>query len=329
MIDDSGWPAVALVVLNWNGLHDTDRCLRSVAACTYRRLEVIVVDNGSNDGTVTFVRDEHPHVTLLELGANRGYAAGNNAGIRYAAHRGADLIGVLNNDTVVEPDFLEPIVNELRARPDGFVSPRIMYLSQPSQAWFGAAVIDQGTGIVYHRNESTLSEAEQSAQVRDEPAVTGCCVIAWRSTWERVGLFDERYFLIFEDSDWCARACSAGYQARVVTSSTIHHAVSSSFATTSSAVGHYYYARNALLYVRSHGRRPFRQTLRLLRKLYRDSVATIVHEPGRESVKRLGWQTAGVLDFARGRYGHREIFQPARDLAGSLLDDRCIGSRDA
>ena len=298
---------VALVVLNWNGREDADHCLTSLEMATYPELSVILVDNGSTDGSVEFLRMKHPSVSVVELDRNLGFTGGNNVGLKLATDGGFDIIGVLNNDTVVEPGFLEPLVEELEARPDGFVSPRITYLDHSCRTWFASSRVDDRTGIVYHRDEATFSEDERRATVRDEPAVTGCCLLAARATWQRVGYFDDRYFLIFEDSDWSARASALGFQARMVSTSTIGHAVGSAFATTSSAVGHYYYARNGLLYLRSHGAAAGKQSRRFVARLIGASLREARHRPVRSTLTRIRWQAIGVLDFAFGRFGARDF----------------------
>ena len=122
---------------------------------------------------------------------------------------------------------------------------------------------------------------------------------------DEIGLFDERFFLIFEDADWSARARDAGYRLDVVVASTVRHAVGASFAEASSAVGDYYYARNGLLYLRLHGRRPRPQSIRFGLRLGRESMRRLRRHPGRPAASRLAAQGAGIVDFARGRFGPR------------------------
>ena len=299
-----GPPSVAIVVLSWNGMADTLRCLDSLAAVSYPDLRVVLVDNGSTDATVATVAERHPEVEVLALGSNTGFCAGNNAGLRWSLDQGFDLIGVLNNDTVVDPGFLEPLVDRLVGDPLAAVSPLITYLDRPDEVWFGGSRLDAGVGIVYHRDEADLSVADAAAAVRSVPAITGCCLVATREVWRAVGLFDERFFLIFEDADWSARARAAGCSTEVVVASTVRHAVSASFATAASAFGDYYYVRNGLLYIHDNGAAPRRQSARFLGRVARESLAGAVRHPG------PGWtrgraQAAGALDFARGRFGPR------------------------
>src|SRR6266700_7063458 len=100
-------PRVAVIVLTWNGREDTLLCLESLRSVDYPNWEVLVVDNGSEDGTVDAIHQEHPWVTVVETGANLGFAGGNNVGIQEALKRDAELILLLNNDTTVAPDLLQ------------------------------------------------------------------------------------------------------------------------------------------------------------------------------------------------------------------------------
>lgn len=298
-------PRVAVVVLNWNGKMDTLRCLASLNRATYPNLEVIVVDNGSTDGSSAAVADAHPEAVLLQLNQNLGYTGGNNAGVDRALKDGADIVGVLNNDTVVDPGFLEPLVECVGHDPMTFASPRIVYLTRPDQTWFSGAYLDSKVGIFYHRDETSLTPPERAAEVRHTPALTGCCLLAHRQLWERVGTFDDRYFLIFEDADWCARAIEAGARAVVVTRSTIAHAVSASFEAHTSTVADYYYLRNGLLYIREHSRSRTRASVYLAARVLRGSVRQFLRAPDAQHARSLLANLEGACDFLRGRFGRR------------------------
>ena len=114
---------VAAVVLSWNGKDDTLLCLTSLAGVDYTPLEVIVVDNGSSDGSPEAVEAEFPEAVVIRMGRNAGFSGGVNAGIEAAIERGAAAVLLLNNDMVVEPGFLGPLVEALRARRRGGVQP--------------------------------------------------------------------------------------------------------------------------------------------------------------------------------------------------------------
>lgn len=117
---------VTIVVLNWNNGLDTLACLGSLVALNDPAYDVLVVDNGSTDDSVARIRTAYPDVTLIETGANLGYAGGNNVGIRNALVHGADFVCLLNNDVTVAPDFLAPLLAAMGSQPDvGVVTPLV------------------------------------------------------------------------------------------------------------------------------------------------------------------------------------------------------------
>jgi GT2 family glycosyltransferase len=297
--DRLGQLSVWLVVLNWNGREDS---LELLSGLRSEPAQILFVDNGSTDGTIDAVRRSYPNVRTLQLGANRGFAGGNNAGIAMALSEGAEIIGVLNNDTVVEPGFLGPLVEALgdsgpTGRSERAVSPDIRYAEAPEVSWWRGSTLDYRSGWPRH-----LTEDEQAAAVGAEiptPLLTGCCMVARAETWRRVGLFDERLFLIYEDSDWSMRATSAGVQLLVVPESRIRHKVSRSFTGSANALGSYYFARNGLIFAWRHlGVGPTLAFLRdqVLRRSAREAMRRREFGPG-------AMRMLGVLAVVMGRRG--------------------------
>ncbi|MGH9105827.1 MAG: glycosyltransferase family 2 protein [Acidimicrobiales bacterium] len=235
-----------LVVVNWNNAEDTLGLLSSLQAADLQGTAVLLVDNGSSDGSVERVEALHPWVTTLQTGRNLGFAGGSNRGITFALDKGASVVGVLNNDTTVEPDFWPPLVSLALSGPVA-VSPDIRYQTDPAKSWFYG-----GTARPYEGFPRHLQEPEQPSRgaPQESELVTGCCFVASRETWKAVGLFDERYFLIFEDSDWSMRARSRGTRLMLEPSSRIYHGVSRSFRGSALATSRYYYSRNGLLFAR-------------------------------------------------------------------------------
>ena len=237
-----------MVVLNWNGADDTIACLRSLRASTVSP-QTIVIDNGSTDDSVRRIRDSGLADELVESPSNLGYAGGNNIGLRLALEQGFLVIAVLNNDTLVENDALEMLLGPLLAGERIAVNPDIRYLDQPDRSWFAGGTVDRGWPR--HLQPYELSGAPNG--LRPTGCLTGCCIVASRDTWQRVGLFDESYFLIFEDSDWSMQALRNGVALFVVTDSRIRHRVSSSFeAGPASLLGVFYFVRNGLRFERRY-----------------------------------------------------------------------------
>lgn len=238
---------VTAIVLNWNGREDTLVCLRSLAA-QVEPVAVVLVDNGSTDGSVEAVRREFREVTVLETGRNLGYAGGNNVGLRHALAGGSNYLFVLNNDTWLAPDCVLRLRSELAAFPD-FVAaaPKSLQGASPDRIHFAGGRIAR-SGISYHVG---LGEPDGPAHdvAGETEWITGCALFASREGFERVGLFDERYFLLFEDLDWCMRARRLGWRLRYVPGARLWHAGSQSFGGKRAATYQYYSTRNGLLWI--------------------------------------------------------------------------------
>ncbi len=238
-----------VVVLSWFGREDTLPCVRSLVEGS-PGTTVLVVDNGSFDGTIEAVTSELPGVQTLQTGANLGFTGGMNAGLRWALDRGADTVTILNNDTIVPSGTMQRLAD--LAATGCAVSPVVTYLDEPERVWFAAGEIEPATGLPHHGPSVRLPPADADG-TRPTEVIAGACLTASAATWRAVGLLDDRYYLIFEDSEWSLRARALGIPLRVDTRSSIAHRVSASFDGRMSYLGLYYYARNGLLFTRSHG----------------------------------------------------------------------------
>ncbi len=238
-----------VVVLSWFGRDDTLACVSSLVEGS-PEAAVLVVDNGSFDGTLEAVAAAFPGVGTLQTGANLGFTGGMNAGLRWALGRGADTVTILNNDTVVPAGTMRRLAEV--ASSGCAVSPVVTWLDEPDRVWFAAGEVEPETGLPHHGPSVRLSPVDEDG-TRATEVIAGACLTAATETWRRVGLLDDRYHLIFEDSEWSLRARALGVALRVDTRSTIAHRVSASFEGRMSYLGLYYYARNGLLFVRSSG----------------------------------------------------------------------------
>lgn len=292
-----------VVVLSYHGREDTERCVESLVDGS-PGARVLVVDNGSFDGVLERVAERWPQVATLQTGTNLGFAGGMNRGVAWALRNRADTITVLNNDTLVSPGAIAALARIARA--GVAVSPEVRYADGSERVWFGGGVVDGATSLARHLSEGELRALPSSAAggFRRSEVLAGCCITATAGTWQRVGPFDERYFLMFEDSDWSLRATRAGIPLVVSTDVVIHHRVSASFTGSYSYLGLYYYARNGLLF--GAGRRPWalRARVLFLRRHVVPVLGRDVREGNwREAVRRSLIAGIAVASHVVRRYG--------------------------
>ena len=239
----SSHPPVCVIVLNYNGLAFNEACLRSLAGTTYPAMRLLLVDNGSDDGSVEWVERNRKDVAVLRTGINGGWAAGNNAGIRRALADEASYVWLLNNDTEVEPDCLARLVEtaERDAR-IGLVSPQIRCFADRERVWFEGGEVSREALMVRH------CELPRFRTLRiDGRYVSGCAMLVRRDVFDRVGLIDERFFMYYEDADFCLRASEAGFRSEVVPEAVLYHKV----AASSGGVGEHMSAFHAYHILRS------------------------------------------------------------------------------
>ena len=222
---------LAVIVLNWNGREDTAALLESLRACRVPEgweARVMVVDNGSTDGSVDHLRAEFPEVELLALPENRRFAGGNNAGLAAALAAGADAVMLLNNDTVADPGLYQGLLEALaRDATSGAASPLIDFAEPRDEIWYAGGRLVPALAHASHRG---LRSPDRGQYRTVEPTgyLTGCCLLATRAAWEQVGPLDERYFIYAEDADWCLRARAAGFRLLFVPGAKLWHKVSAS-----------------------------------------------------------------------------------------------------
>lgn len=248
-VSDATSPSVTFVVVNWNQRQLTLDCLTSLREQDYPRFDVALVDNGSQDDSVPAVRARFPEVTVFENEANLGIAAANNAGIRYALHKGSDYIFLLNNDTAVAPDMLRHLVTAAQSEPDiGAAGPTMLYFDQPDTVWCAGNTIDWRTGGSKRCREGLRLDALAKLSQQQVDFITSCAVCIKQAVLRDVGLMDERYFIYYDETDWFARASAAGWRTVYVPAARMWHKVSAAMGTASPATD-YYMNRNVLLFL--------------------------------------------------------------------------------
>jgi hypothetical protein len=222
---------LAVVVLNWNGLEDTRALLPTLACCRAPegwRVRVLVVDNGSSDGSAAALGREFPDVGLLALPENRRFAGGCNAGLERALAEGADAVMLLNNDTEADPGLCAELLLALERDPRAGAAAPLIHFQRPAGViWYAGGRCTPALGLAAHRGLRRPDRGQYRA-VEPTGYLTGCCLLATRAAWERVGPLDERYFIYAEDADWCLRARAAGFRLLFVPAARLSHKVSAS-----------------------------------------------------------------------------------------------------
>jgi len=202
---------VTIVVLNWNRGQETLQCLESLRKAWFGGARPLVVDNGSRDGSVNAIREAFPDIRIVALPENRGYAGGNNAGIRAALEAGARAVLLLNNDARVAPDFLGWLLHVMNAVPRAAaVSGAILRSDHPDILEHAYLHVYFGYGLIRRHGVNALP-GEGFDAVKPVEIGIGCCFLVRADALRRVGLLDEAYFAYHEDVDWCFRARKLGY----------------------------------------------------------------------------------------------------------------------
>jgi GT2 family glycosyltransferase len=208
---------VIVVLLNWNGWSDTSLCLSSMESMDYPNYKVVVVDNGSTDGSPFRIRESFPWVHVIENGKNMGFTGGCNAGIRYAQSQGSDFVWLLNQDTKVELRTLTAMVE--KAEMDhriGAVGSVIYFMDDPKrmQCW-GGGYVDFLLGKSGHYLQPVDDDRVQF--------ITGCSLLLRRTALDQIGGLDEGFFMYWEDVDLCFRLRRAGWRLAVAEQSRLWH----------------------------------------------------------------------------------------------------------
>ena len=291
---------IYIIILNWDGKKDTLTCLESLEKLkvTNEELRIVIVDNGSEEKLTV----KGQELTVIRNNANLGYAGGNNVGIRYALEHGADYLLILNNDTIVHKDLVVQLLDVAKKDDQvGIVAPKIYFAKgyefhkdryKENQLgrvlWYAGGVMDFANVSGHHRGVDEVDRGQYDRQEETDYA-SGCCMLVKKGIFENVGLFDERYFLYYEDSDFSQRVKRRGFKIVYAPKALLWHKNAGSAGGSGSTLQDYYITRNRLFFGMRYA--PLRSKVALLR----ESVNLLLN--GRR------WQKQGIADFYLGRFG--------------------------
>jgi GT2 family glycosyltransferase len=290
-----------IIVLNHNGMEDTLECLNSILSSEMIPKEIVLIDNGSTDGspdkfTSKFSNDHR--ITLIFLELNTGYAAGNNVGINYLLKRDVDIICILNNDTIVRPDFLKALRDCFKpGSSHQIATPKILYAD-------GQTIWSTGERIFYPLLISKTAKGKLDKNGlktwQNINGITGCAMVVRKEVFERIGTFDENYFAYVEDVDFCKRAVDAGFKLTLCPFSIIIHKVARTTGNLSAAQ----------LYLKTRNRAYFIK--KNITPIYWGvaygwylmlNMFWILKSIFRKDIKAINAVKLGMIDFLRGKMG--------------------------
>ncbi len=200
---------VSIIIVNYNGKKWLKGCLDALIQQSYKHIEIIFVDNGSQDGSVALVKKEYPSVKLIQSKENLGFAGGNNLGYQCAT---GDLILLLNNDTVVEKKFISNFVRGFREFPKAGILQAKIILMNPSNIIDTCGSYLTNSTFLYHYGNGKSAKLSQYNHPFKVFTVKGAAMLIKREVIDKVGLFDDDFWCYYEETDLCHRAWMVGYQ---------------------------------------------------------------------------------------------------------------------
>jgi GT2 family glycosyltransferase len=242
------FPRVCTVVLNYNDLINTIETLKSVSALTYKNNTLLLVENSTEKKIIEKIRSRFPSLEIIENESNKGYAGGNNVGMRKAIEMGADYIFLLNNDVVLEEDVIEKLTSAMDCSPKcAACQPLVAYFHDNDITWSAGTEMYFGYPRLFQRGRKLQRDGAKEPPF----GLVGCALFLRASALEKIGLFDESLFLMQEETDWCIRAMKMGYHLLVVSDAVVYHKVSETLGLFSKTYL-YYVGRNWLLVGKKH-----------------------------------------------------------------------------
>ena len=243
---------VGIILVNYNSYKDTVSCLSSINKIQYKNYIVYVVDNCSTNNSVFEISryiKGNEQTRLIVSAENLGFSGGNNLAIKEALKDGVDFLLLLNNDTIVSENFLNTIMEY--ANEYSIVSPRIMYGKERNKIWYGGGKLSKQLGRARHEQIGKKYSFSKHNGTRKVTFVSGCCMLFSKNIIRKIGLLEEKYFLYYEDTEFCWRAQKSGIDLIYAGSSYIYHNVSSSTGHHSPLMN-YYKIRNRLYLIKEY-----------------------------------------------------------------------------
>jgi GT2 family glycosyltransferase len=314
----SGPAGVTIIVLSWNRRARLLACLASLARLDYPTRRVVVVDNGSSDGSPAAVRAQHADAELIANGRNLGFAGGNNVGLAAARRAGSAYAWLLNDDAEVAPASLRLLVAAAEAEPRAaMIGPTVYFADRRDVVWSAGGAIDWRRGRTAMLGFDEPDRGQFGQVARPVDFVTGCGLLVKLPVVEQVGALDERFFAYYEETEWCVRATRAGHVVLHVPPAHIWHALAPS-ARAASPLVHYYMTRNRLLFLKVAGAgwRAWAHTLLL--DYARTLASWTLYPSRRPQPGQRDVMLRAIADYFAGRHGQA----PSAYADGAQMPER-------
>lgn len=257
-------PLIYIILVNYKSYKDTIECMESLRRINYDNFKVVIIENGSNDNSYELIKKHCRDEVVIKSEKNLGFAGGNNLGIEIAMSDCAEYVMLLNNDTIVESDFLIHLYETFNYDKNvGIVGCKINYYNNKN-------IINYGGGeIVWNKFTTVFFDTDKvdtnDKGVKEITFVSGCAMMISRSTIEKIGMLDHSYFMYYEDTDYCAKAMQAGFKLLYQPKSKIYHKISSSSGGDLSPFVLYWSTKN-----RQKFRKKFAKNVSILNRVYFD-----------------------------------------------------------
>ncbi|MEK4443601.1 glycosyltransferase family 2 protein [Niallia sp. FSL K6-0077] len=306
---------VGIIIVNYKSYEDTYECLQSIQEIDYPDFSVYVVDNGSNDGSlekIQILTKKFPF-PLIVIGEsqNLGFAGGNNIGIKQAVKDNCNYFWLLNNDTIVLPNSLSPLVKTINTgNKVGIVGSKIYY-NNSNKIWFAGGQINSLTLETSHIGMNVTDNGMYDKE-KEVGYITGCSLLFEKNLLNDIGFMEEDYFLYYEETDWNIRARNAGWIIKYAPESVIYHKVSASSTTGNqlSPYVDYYFLRNHYVLCKKFQKRylSFISLPYLIWKFVKKVIKVYVKCNRETRKERIWYLKAGFLDGIYRRMGKHPIY---------------------
>ena len=289
-------PMIGVLIVTWNRREDVLECIDSVLRSSYPRLAVYVVDNASTDGSSQAIAERYQDVRLIRSEENLGFAGGNNLGLAETLDDGMEAVFLVNDDAVLAKDTVSKLIDGGFADPAvGVLAPKVLIHAEPGVIWSAGGRIDSnGISVQRHYGEADNGQADEPAEI---DYAVGCAMLVKADIIRKVGVMDPRYFMYYEEVDWCRRIRQAGYRILYVPGSRVLHKVTLKGGGNNRAA--YYFARNRLLYLNSGGVPQSKISWIALSDILRSAAAHAVK--GRSDESRM--MIRAVVDYYSNTFG--------------------------